>query len=30
MTYLRGYTLSYGKKGLKAQEVKAAGKREKP
>jgi hypothetical protein len=27
MTYLRGYTLSRGKKGLKAQEVKAAGKR---
>jgi hypothetical protein len=27
MTYLRGYTLSCGKKGLKAQEVKAVGKR---
>jgi hypothetical protein len=27
MTYLRGYTLSCGKKGLKAQEVKATGKR---
>jgi hypothetical protein len=27
ITYLRGYTLSYGKKGLKAQEVKVAGKR---
>jgi hypothetical protein len=26
MTYLRGYTLSCGKKGLKAQEVKATGK----
>jgi hypothetical protein len=27
MTYLRGYTLSCGKKVLKAQEVKVAGKR---
>jgi hypothetical protein len=27
MTYLRGYALSCGKKGLKAQEVKEAGKK---